>query len=110
MGAKPLGIRLNKIDGFIRFYGGKFRYLVLFDHGLFGKICDKIKYLINEKCGTTDSTNQDFGEIRIDSYNSLPTFHNVIILIKSVDNKNENSYYNIFLEKGSYKDIMRLQT
>ena len=47
MGAKPLGIRLNKIDGFIRFYGGKFRYLVLFDHGLFGKICDKIKYLIN---------------------------------------------------------------
>ena len=33
------------------------------------------------------------------------TFHNVIILIKSVVNKNENKYYyNIFLEKGSYKD------
>ena len=32
------------------------------------------------------------------------TFHNVIILIKSVVNKNENKYcYNIVLEKGSYK-------
>ena len=35
----------------------------------------------------------------------MSTFHNVIILIKSVVNKNENRYYyNIFLEKGSYKD------
>ena len=33
------------------------------------------------------------------------TFHNVIILIKSVVNKNKsNYYYKIFLEKGSYKD------
>ena len=33
------------------------------------------------------------------------TFHNVIILIKSVVNKNENKcYYNIFLEKGLYED------
>ena len=45
----------------------------------------------------------------MDSYNSLPvkkllTFHDVIILIKSVVNKNENKYYcNIFLQKGSYK-------
>ena len=33
------------------------------------------------------------------------TSHNVIILIKSVVNRNGNEYYyNIFLEKGSYKD------
>ena len=33
------------------------------------------------------------------------TFHNVIILIKSVVNKNKNEYYyNIFLEEGLYKD------
>ena len=33
------------------------------------------------------------------------TFHNVIIVIKSVVNKNENEYYyKIFLEKGSHKD------
>ena len=33
------------------------------------------------------------------------TFHNVIILIKSVVNKNENNYYyNIFLGKASHED------
>ena len=32
------------------------------------------------------------------------TFHNVIILRKSVVNKNKNYYYNIFLEIGLYKD------
>ena len=32
------------------------------------------------------------------------TFQNAIILLKSVVNKNENKYYyNILLEKGSYK-------
>ena len=77
---------------------------------MFDKICDKIKCLISGKCGIADSINHNFGEIRIDSYNSLPTekiltFHNVIILIKSVANKNKNEYhYNIFLEKGLYKD------
>ena len=54
------------------------------------------------KSGITDSINHNFGKIRIDSYNSLPiekilTFHNVIILIKSVINKNKNHcYYSIF--------------
>ena len=34
----------------------------------------------------------------------LLAFHNVIILIKSVVNKNKNKYhYNRFLEKGLYK-------
>ena len=28
---------------------GKIKYLVLFDYGLFDKICDKIKYLISKK-------------------------------------------------------------
>ena len=67
-----------------------------------------IKYLISEN-GVTDSIYLNFGRIRIDSYNSLPieeilTFHNAIILIKSVVN-NKNEYnFNIFLEKGLYKD------
>ena len=105
----------DKIEGFIRVRGGEFRSLVLFDFGLFDKICDKIKYLISAKGGITDSINHNFGKIRIDSYNSLPiekilTFHNVIILIKSVVNKNKNEYYyNIFLEKGSYKDKSNTQ-
>ena len=50
-GPKRLHIRFAKIDGFIRVRGGEFRYLVLLDHGLFVKICDKIKYLISEKSG-----------------------------------------------------------
>ena len=108
---KPLGIRFDKIDGFIRVGSDEFKNFVLFDHGLFDEICDKTKYLISEKKGTTDSINHNFGEIRIDSYNSLPiekilTFlHNVIILIKLVVNKDKNDYYyNLFLEKGLYKD------
>ena len=47
-----------------------------------------------------------FGRMRVDSDNSLPieiilTFHNVIILIKSVLYQNKTYYYNIFLEKVS---------
>ena len=95
--------KYDEADGFIR-------HLALFDCGWFDKICDRIKYLINEKSGIKDSINHNFARIRIESYNSLPIekiliFHNIIILIKSVINKNENNYYyNIFLEKGLYKD------
>ena len=109
-GPKPLLIRFDKVDGFIRVRGDEFRHLVLFDYELFDNICEKIQYLISEKSGITDSINHNLGEIRIDSYNSLPTekivtFHNVIIIIKSVVNKNKNEcYYNIFLEKDLHKE------
>ena len=108
MGSIPLRIRFDKIDGFIKIYDG-IRYLVLFSYS-YDEICNRIKYLISEKSGITNSINYNFAKIRIDSYNSLPiqktlTFHNDIILIKSVVNENKNKYYyNIFLEKGSYKD------
>ena len=73
-------------------------------------ICNRIKYLKSEKRSITDRINSIFAKIRIDSYNPLAikkllTFHNGLILIKSVVNENKNKYYyNIFLEKGSYKD------
>ena len=98
MGLKPLRIRFDKINRFIRVRGGEFRNLVLFNHGLFDNFCDNIS-------GIADSINPSFGEIRINSYNSLRiektlTFHNVVILITSVVNKNKNKcYYYIFLEK-----------
>ena len=41
---------------------------MIFDYGSFEKICDKIKYLVIEKGGITESI-----EIRIDSYDPLPT-------------------------------------
>ena len=65
-----MGIRLNKIDGFIMVLDGKIKHLVLFDYGLFDKVCNKIKYLISTRCGITNSINHNFGRIRIDSYNS----------------------------------------
>ena len=48
-GPKPLRIRFDKIDGFIRVRGREYIHLVLFDNGLFDKICHKIKFLISEK-------------------------------------------------------------
>ena len=79
---------------------GKIKFIVLFDYGLLDKIFSKIKYFTGKKSGITNSINYKFGKIKIDSYNSLSikeilTFH-VIILIKSVVNKNKNKYYLIF--------------
>ena len=105
MGEKPSRIWFNKIDGFIKI-GNVVRYLGLLK---FNEVYERIKFLISEKSGITDSINYNFARIRIDSYNSLPiekilTFYNVTILIKSVVNENKNHYYyNIFLEKGSNK-------
>ena len=48
-------------------------------------------------------------KIKVDSYDFLPiektlTLHNVIILIKSILNKDKNHYYyKIFLKKCSYQ-------
>ena len=102
-------IKYNKIDGFIKIYN-RIRYLVLFDSGWFDKICDRNKYLISEKNGATDSINHnlqgsEFIHVVLYLLKKILTFCNAIILIKSVPNKNENNYYyNIFLEKGLYKD------
>ena len=74
-GPKPLRLRF-KIDIFIISLDGKIKHLILFDYELFDKICDKIKYLISKKGGITNSINYNFGMIRIDSYNSLPTKKN----------------------------------
>ena len=95
MGAKPLRISFDKIDGFIKIHN-KIRYLVLFDYVIVIKL-GKIKYLLIEKSGIADSINHNFGKIRIDSFDSLPIekilpFH-VIILLKSVADKYKNEYY-----------------
>ena len=84
-------------------------HLVLLDLRLFDNICDKVEYLISDKSDITDIIDHSFGEIKVTSYNSLPTekiltCHNAIICIKSVVDKNkDNYYYNVFLEKGLYK-------
>ena len=84
-----MNIRFDKIDRFIISLDGKIKHLILFDYGLFNKICDKIKNLISVNSDNINNINHNFGKIGIDSYNSLPITH-VIILIKSAVHKNQN--------------------
>ena len=107
IGAKTIGF--DKVDGVIKVYDGN-RYLELFGPRIYNAIYDRINYLINRKSEAKYIINQNFARIRIDSNDSLfiekiLTFHNVIIPIKSVFNKNKHEYYyNIYLGKGSYRD------
>ena len=108
MCAKHLQIRFDKLDGFIRVYN-RTRYLVLLRVEKKNFIYIRIRYLIAVKRRITYTNCYNYAKIKVDSYDSLPlekilTFYNVAILIKSVFNKDKNNYYyNIFLEKCSYK-------
>ena len=82
--SKPLRIRLDKIDGFIRIYNGT-RYLTLLDSEKYDAIYSGITHIFSHY----------LANIKVDSYDSLPiekilTVHNVVILIKSVRNKSKN--------------------
>ena len=93
--AKPLRIRFNKIDGFVRVYDGT-TYLVLFRSEKYDSIYNRIRYIISVKSGITYVISYNYAKIKVDSYNPLPlektmTFLNLIILIKSVWNKDK--YY-----------------
>ena len=105
--AKPLRIRFDKINGFIKIYD-EIRYLVLFGSEKYDCIYSRIKYLISIKSGITYTISYNYAKFKVDSYDSLllekmKTFHNVIILIKSLFNKDKNNYYYVFLEKASYE-------
>ena len=108
IGTKPLHIRFDKVDGFIKVYDG-IKYLVLFGPKKYDAICNRIRYLRSQKSGIAYVISDNYVRVKIDSYDSLPlekilAFHNLIIFIKSVFNKDKNNYYyNIFLEKCSYK-------
>ena len=102
IGAKPMRIRFDKIHIFIKVHE-KVRYLVLSEYSYCDKIWDKIKYLISEKSGITDSINHNFARIKIDSYVSLPIeklliLHNVIVLTQSAV-KNKNECYYVFRKR-----------
>ena len=107
-GAEPFRIIFGKIDGFIRVYDGA-TYLVLFSAEKFDIICDRIRYLAGVKSGITYVISHNYAKIKVDSYDSLRlentlTFHNLIIIIKSIWNKYRlNYYYDILLEKCLYQ-------
>ena len=104
MSEKPLRIWFDKTDGFIKIYDG-IRCLVLFNHGWYDQIYGRNRYIVREKVVlkiTLIIILQESESIHIILYQF---FHNAITLIKLVVNMNKNDYYyNIFLEKGSYKE------
>ena len=90
-------------------FDDKIKHFVLFDYGLLDKIYNKIKYLISKKLVLQIVLiiileGSEFTHIILYLLKKILTFHNVIILIQSVVNKNKTKYYyNIFFKKGSYK-------
>ena len=64
IGAKPLRIRFDKVDGFIRVYDGT-RYLVLFDPDKYDSIYHRIRYLLSLKSGITYFIFHNYARIKI---------------------------------------------
>ena len=113
IGPKSLRIRFDKIDGFLRIYDGT-RYLILFGSEKYDAIYNRFRYLISLKSIITYVFfSHYYAKIKVDSYDSLPiekilTLRNVIILIKSVLNKDKNHYYfNMFLKNCLYKLVKK---
>ena len=74
IGAKPLYIRLDKIDGFIRVYDGT-ECVVLFGGKKFTTgldIYSRIRYLIGAKGSITLVISHNYSKIKFDSNDSLP--------------------------------------
>ena len=69
MGTKPLRVRFQKVDGFIKVFDGT-RHLVLFGTERYDAIDDRIRYLISQKSGITYIVDHNFARIRIEPYNS----------------------------------------
>ena len=68
---KPLRIRFDKIDGFIRVYD-RTRYLFSFGGEKNNFIYNRIRYLIGVKSGITYDVSHNYAKIKAESYNSLP--------------------------------------
>ena len=95
IGAKYLGIRFDKINGFIRVYDAT-RYLALLCCEKHDTISDRIKHFIRLKSGITYVFSYIYVEIKIDSDDDLPleetfTLRNVIIHNKAVLNKDHHT-------------------
>ena len=91
---KPLRLRFNKVDGFIKLYDGS-KYLVLLGPEKHDAIYNRTRCLISLK--STFIFCHYFAKIKVDSYGSLPiekrlTLRNVILHIKSVLHKDKNHY------------------
>ena len=82
--SKPLRIRFDEIDGFIKIYD-RTRYLTLLGSKMYDTISNRVRYFISLKSCTTYGFSHYFGKIKVDSFDYLPkkrrlTLHNVTIL------------------------------
>ena len=68
--SKPLHIRLDKVDGFIRIYD-ETRYLALFGSEKYDAIYSRIRYLISLKSSITYIFSHYFTKIKLNLYDSL---------------------------------------
>ena len=102
-GAKPLDIIYDKVDGFIRKYDG-IKYLALPHSEIYVRIFDRIRYLFMLRINISSVSSHNI-KIKIDFSSEKPiNMHDVVILNKTVFNKNHNHYYyQVYLEKCSYK-------
>ena len=66
IGAKPLRIIYNKLDGFVRDYDGT-KYLVLFDSEKYHAIFDRVIYLVGLISCIWDEYSQNYAKIKINS-------------------------------------------
>ena len=114
IGAKPMYIRFDKVHGFIKVYDGT-KYVKLFDLAKYHETFNSIRYLIGVKSDMTFVISHNYAEIKGDSFDSLPlgktlTFHNVIILIRSIFIKDKNNYYYYykFLEKRFHISYLKI--
>ena len=100
MNAKPFRIRFDKLDGAIKIYDG-IRYLELsisynevyygINYRIYNANFDRINYLISEKMMINIVLIITLQESTFFTDRKKLTFHNVIILIKSVLHKNKNN-------------------
>ena len=70
IGSKPLCVRFDKIDGFIRIYDG-IKYLTLFGSQKYDAIHNRITYLISLNSAITYIFLHYFTKIKVDSCDSL---------------------------------------
>ena len=66
IGAKPLRIRFDKVDGFIKDYNGT-RYLVLFGPEKYDAIYNRIRYLIGQKSSIAYVFYHNYEKMKVDS-------------------------------------------
>ena len=80
--SKPLHIRFDRVDGFIKVYNGT-RYLVLFGSEKCDSICDRIRHLISVKSGITYILSRNYATTKVDSLpiEKTMTLCNVMILV-----------------------------